>query len=98
LQDITASIDFDACADAAVASGFDILGLVSQRQFLLANGLLELAQQQSRDGNIHEQLALSQQVKTLTMPDEMGSRFKVLALKKNLELEMPAMRRGGDIG
>jgi SAM-dependent MidA family methyltransferase len=32
------------------------------------------------------------------MPDEMGSRFKVLALKKNLELEMPAMRRGGDIG
>ena len=98
LQDITASIDFDACADAAVAGGFDILGLVSQRQFLLGNGLLELAQQQSEVSDIHEQLALSQQVKTLTMPDEMGSRFKVLALQKNLKLEMPAMQRGGAIG
>ena len=98
LQDITASIDFDACADAAVASGFGILGLVSQRQFLLGNGLLELAQQQSEDSNIEKQLALSQQVKTLTMPDEMGSRFKVLALQKNLELEMPAMQRRGAIG
>ena len=98
LQDITASIDFDACADAAVASGFGILGLVSQRQFLLGNGLLELAQQQSEDSNIEKQLALSQQVKTLTMPDEMGSRFKVLALQKNLKLEMPAMQRRGAIG
>ncbi len=98
LQDITASIDFDACADAAVASGFGILGLVSQRQFLLGNGLLELAQQQSEDSDIEKQLALSQQVKTLTMPDEMGSRFKVLALQKNLEMEMPAMQRRGAIG
>ena len=98
LQDITASIDFDACADAAVAGGFDILGLISQRRFLLGNGLLELAQQQSEDGDIHEQLALSQQIKTLTMPDEMGSRFKVLALQKNLKLEMPVMQRGGAIG
>jgi SAM-dependent MidA family methyltransferase len=98
LQDITASVDFDACADAAVASGFELLGLVSQRQFLLANGLLELAQQQSEGGDIHEQLALSQQVKTLTMPDEMGDRFKVLALQKNLQLDLPAMQRGGAIG
>jgi SAM-dependent MidA family methyltransferase len=94
LQDITAFVDFDACADAAEANGFEALGLVSQRQFLLANGLLEDAQQQSIDADTHEQLALSQQVKTLSMPDEMGHQFKVLALHKQLSLEMPAMQRG----
>jgi SAM-dependent MidA family methyltransferase len=94
LQDITAFVDFDACADAAEASGFEPLGLVSQGQFLLANGLLEDAQRQSQDADVHEQLALSQQVKTLSMPDEMGQQFQVLALQKQLSLEMPAMRRG----
>ena len=93
LQDITAFIDFDACADAAEAGGFEIVGLVSQRHFLLENGLLEEAQRQSEQGDT-QRLALSQQVKTLTMPDEMGQRFKVLALRKNIEIEMPAMQRG----
>ncbi len=98
LQDITAFIDFDACADAAEAGGFEVLGLVSQRNFLLANGLLEDAQQQSAQADTHEQLALSQQVKTLIMPDEMGQMFKVLALQKNLTLDMPAMQRRGPGG
>lgn len=94
LQDITAFVDFDACADAAESQGFELLGLVSQQQFLLANGLLEDAQRQSQNADTHEQLALSQQVKTLSMPDEMGQMFKVLAMQKNLALEMPAMLRG----
>jgi SAM-dependent MidA family methyltransferase len=98
LQDITAYIDFDACADAAEASGFEIMGLVSQRHFLIANGLLEDAQRQSEDSDTHEQLALSQQVKTLSMPDEMGRIFKVLAMQKNLPLDMPAMQRGSPGG
>ena len=95
LQDITAFVDFDACADAAEAGGFSIAGLVSQRHFLIENGLLEDARQQSEQGDVQQQLALSQQVKTLTMPDQMGQRFKVLALQKDLELEMPAMQRRG---
>jgi len=98
LQDITAFVDFDACADAAEANGFEPLGLVSQGQFLLANGLLEDAQRLSQEGDIHEQLALSQQVKTLSMPGEMGQQFQVLALQKQLSLEMPAMQRGRAVG
>lgn len=95
LQDITASIDFDGCADAAEASGFDVLGLVSQRHFLVENGLLEDAQRLSENADTHEQLALSQQVKTLTLPEEMGQQFKVMAMQKNLDLDMPAMQRKG---
>jgi SAM-dependent MidA family methyltransferase len=93
LQDITAFVDFDACADAALNSGFELAGLVSQGQFLLANGLLEEAQRRSEAGEGVRQMALSQQVQILSMPQEMGEKFKVLVMQKNLALEMPAMLR-----
>ncbi len=98
LQDITAFVDFDACADAAEANNFEIIGLVSQRRFLLANGLLEAAREPDEGGDVHERLTWSQQVKRLSMPDEMGHRFKVLAMQKNMALEMPAMLRAGSYG
>ena len=93
LQDITAFVDFDACADAAENAGFELVGMVPQGRFLLANGLLEEAQRQSLESDTAAQLAVSQQVQTLSLPQEMGEKFKVLAMHKNLSLEMPAMRR-----
>ena len=98
LQDITAFVDFDACADAAEASGFEVCGLVTQARFLLANGLLEIVARQSEGADLTTGLALSQQVKTLTLPEEMGEKFKVLGLQKGLELDLPALRRGGPFG
>jgi SAM-dependent MidA family methyltransferase len=98
LQDITAFVDFDACADAAESAGFELTGLVPQGQFLLANGLLEEAQRQARDSDSVAQLAISQQVRTLSLPQEMGEKFKVLAMQKNLELEMLAMQRAATHG
>ena len=98
LQDITAFVDFDACADAAEASGFDITGLIEQGQFLLANGLLDEAQRRAADSEPMAQLAISQQVAKLSLPHEMGEKFKVLALQKDLELEMPALQRGRAYG
>lgn len=93
LQDITAFVDFDACADAAEAAGFATLGLVTQARFLLANGLLEFAELQSRDTDSRQRLALAQQVRTLSLPQEMGEKFKVLALGLGCAPEMPAMQR-----
>ena len=87
LQDITAFVDFDACADAAEAAGFAIGGLASQAQFLLANGLLERVQAEMAEATEIEGMALAQQVKTLTLPGEMGEKFKVLALRKNIDVE-----------
>jgi len=98
LQDITAFVDFDACADAAEASGFEISGLIEQGQFLLANGLLDEAQRRAAECEPMAQLAISQQVAKLSLPQEMGEKFKVLALQKDLELEFPAMRRGRAYG
>ena len=98
LQDITAFVDFDACADAAEASGFEIAGLIEQGQFLLANGLLDEAQRRAGESETMGQLAISQQVAKLSLPQEMGEKFKVMALQKNLDLDMPALQRGRAYG
>lgn len=84
LQDITAHVDFTAMARAAVHSGFDVLGYTAQAPFLMASGLNELmAQSDPNDAKTH--LQITNQVKKLTLPSEMGELFKVLALGKDFE-------------
>lgn len=85
LQDITAFVDFDRVADAALEAGFEVSGLTTQAMFLMANGLLE-AMPVSDDAI--RQLAQAQQIKTLTLPGEMGEKFKVIALQKNINLTL----------
>ena len=86
LQDITAWVDFSACADAASAAGFDVAGFTTQGQFLLSV-LAALPPELAVDlQSPREQGAL----KTLILPGEMGERFKILLLRKKLSgLELP---------
>lgn len=81
IQDLTAWVDFTAVAEASREAGLDIAGFVSQAQFLIDSGLAtELQDFAARSPE--QQLALSQQVKTLTLPGEMGEHFKCMALKR----------------
>jgi SAM-dependent MidA family methyltransferase len=82
LQDITAFVDFTDVAYCAAEAGFDISGYTTQAAFLMASGLDELYQLQASD-DPKQQIVLSQQIKTLTLPSEMGERFKVMGLTKN---------------
>ena len=84
LQDITAFVDYTDVAYSAVDAGFDVSGYTSQAMFLLGTGLDELHQRQITD-DMQNQLKLAQQIKTLTLPSEMGERFKVMALTKNYD-------------
>ncbi|MDH3342170.1 MAG: SAM-dependent methyltransferase [Gammaproteobacteria bacterium] len=84
LQDITAFVDFTDVAYSAVDAGFDVSGYTSQAMFLMSAGLDELHQQQVTD-DVTSQVKLAQQIKTLTLPSEMGERFKVMALTKNYD-------------
>ena len=79
LQDITAWVDFSACADAAEAAGLTVDGFTTQGQYLL--GVLAAAPQWLAvvASSPQEQSAL----KTLILPGEMGERFKVLVLRKD---------------
>ena len=99
LQDVSAFVDFDAVADAAEDCGFRPVGLVTQARFLLANGLLEAAaERHAAAASARDRVELAQQVKTLTLPQEMGEKFKVLGLTLDLEIEMPALSRTGRDG
>ncbi len=83
LQDITAFVDFTAVARAGVKAGLDVLGFAPQAQFLLGAGLGELMMELSSRADVEEQMRLAGEVKTLTLPGEMGERFKVLALGRD---------------
>jgi SAM-dependent MidA family methyltransferase len=61
-----------------------VSGYTTQAAFLLGNGLTELHASQVTD-DVQQQIKLSQQIKTLTLPSEMGDRFKVMALTKNYD-------------
>ena len=85
LQDITASVDFTALAEAGVNAGFDLAGYCTQGQFLLANGLssaLEAAQELPEI----ERYALAQQAKRLTLPGEMGERFQIMGFQRGVDI------------
>lgn len=84
LQDITAFVNFTDVAYSAVELGLEVAGYTTQAAFLLANGLSELHASEVTD-DIQQQIKLSQQIKTLTLPSEMGDRFKVMALTKNYD-------------
>jgi SAM-dependent MidA family methyltransferase len=81
LQDITAWVDFSACAAAASAAGLEVGGFTTQGQYLLSV-LAALPPALAADlQSPREQSAL----KTLILPGEMGERFKVLLLRKNVD-------------
>ncbi|GBE10323.1 hypothetical protein BMS3Bbin12_00179 [bacterium BMS3Bbin12] len=84
LQDITAYVDFTAVAQAGVDAGLRLAGYTTQAHFLLGAGLTELLAD-SDPTDVRRHLALTQQVKTLTLPGEMGERFKALAFTRGFD-------------
>lgn len=86
LQDLTASVDFTALAKAGNSAGFGVAAYMPQAQFLIAAGMqaffeddyLALTDEAAR-------YRLSQEVKKLTMPDQMGERFQVMLFAKGID-------------
>ena len=81
IQDLTSWVDFSAVASASVDAGLAISGYLTQGQFLLNGGLLE-EMEDFAGLPTAAQMALSGQIKVLTMPGEMGDHVKCLALSK----------------
>ena len=88
LQDITASVDFTALAEAGTGAGFDLAGYCTQSGFLLGNGLdALLAEAEARAKDEAAKLRLRHEVKQLTLPDAMGERFQFMGFERDVELE-----------
>ena len=77
LQDITAWVDFSVVAESAAAAGLTLSGFTTQGQFLaemLTAGRIDVP------ADVEGQSAL----KTLLLPGEMGERFKMIWLTRDL--------------
>ena len=86
LQDLTASVDFTALAEAGTGAGFDIAGYCSQAIFLIGNGLMQrLAEAEERAKDETAKLRLRQEVKQLTLPEAMGERFQAMGFSRDVE-------------
>jgi len=87
LTDISASVDFTALAEAADNCGLTVSGYTSQALFLFGCGLETLL------GSFHslserERVSKNNEVRKLTLPGEMGERFQVMALSRNLSEQL----------
>ena len=71
-KDITASVDFSALADEAVARGFELCGYTTQAGFMLSMGVDKML------NTVEER----RQLGDLLYHGAMGERFKVIALGK----------------
>lgn len=94
IQDLTSWVDFDGVAEAALKSGLRVAGYSAQAQFLLGGGLeAEMCEFQTLA--LQQQLELSRQIKTLTLPAEMGEHFKCMALQRG-DIRTPSAFSQGD--
>lgn len=96
LQDITTHVDFTAIASMLdlhpeVAS-VRLAGYVSQAQFLINCGMLNILQRHSpEDVEYMKQVAAAQK---LLSPAEMGELFKVICFTKNIEVPLIGFLQG----
>ncbi|QMU62145.1 MAG: SAM-dependent methyltransferase [Gammaproteobacteria bacterium] len=82
LQDITADVDFSAVARMASYISMGVLSFSSQRNFMLANNLLDW--QPSADTEV-ERIAQIAQLKQLTLGSAISERFQVMVLGKGID-------------
>jgi SAM-dependent MidA family methyltransferase len=84
VQDIGAWVDFTAVADAASDSGFSVAGFTTQAHFLIGCGIEQFLASLA-EADLKDRVQLARQAMLLTLPGEMGERFKVIGLTKNYE-------------
>jgi SAM-dependent MidA family methyltransferase len=98
LNDLTASVDFTALAEAGDAAGFDVAAYLPQSAFLVGAGLqqaFEAAYENAPDEASRYRLA--QEVKRLMLPDQMGERFQSMVLARGMDvLPLPESLLAGD--
>jgi SAM-dependent MidA family methyltransferase len=84
IQDLTAWVDFSALAEDAHAAGLELGGFATQAHYLLSVGIERELEGLVGAAGEREGRALRQSAATLLLPGEMGERFKVMALTREI--------------
>lgn len=85
LTDLSSFVDFDLLAEAAEASGLGVAGLTTQAEFVLASGVHQTVLDEPDE---YRRLKLLSELKKLTLPGEMGEKFRLMVLKRG---ELPPL-------
>jgi len=88
LQDITAWVDFTALAQAGIDAGLTLEGFTTQAAFLIGSGITDLVEETSSE---RQRIEAAGQVRRLTMPGEMGEKFKVIGFAKGMNGTLPGL-------
>lgn len=88
IQDITAAVDFTAVAEAAHDAGWTIAGFAEQAQYLMACGITELLAARMQ-ASPEESERTARAVKRLLLPQEMGTRVKIMTLTRDYAGAVP---------
>ena len=84
LQDLTASVDFSALAEAGAAAGLDLAAYVSQGRFLQAAGIAQAHAEAAAGQDDAGIYALAQEIKRLMLPEAMGERFQAMLFTRGM--------------
>lgn len=87
LNDITASVDFTALAEAGLDAGLNLLAYDHQAGFLISTGI-EALHAGMAELDDRQRLRLAGQIKHLMLPGEMGERFKVMLLGRGIDEQL----------
>ena len=81
IQDISASVDFSQLADVALQRNIEVGFFTSQADFLINAEILGVIESVIDEGL---KMRLTQEVKQLLLPNQMGEVFKCMLLNKNI--------------
>ncbi len=84
LQDLTASVDFSALAEAGATAGLDLAAYVSQGRFLQAAGIAQAHAEAAAGQDDAGIYALAQEIKRLMLPEAMGERFQAMLFTRGM--------------
>ncbi|MEJ2515890.1 MAG: SAM-dependent methyltransferase [Gammaproteobacteria bacterium] len=81
LQDITAWVDFTRVAEAGTDAGLTLEGFTPQSAFLAGTGLPAMV---AGEEDPNRRARVANEARQLTLPGEMGERFRVMGLSRGL--------------
>jgi SAM-dependent MidA family methyltransferase len=87
LQDIGAWVDFTGVAEAGEHAGLGLAGFTTQAHFLMGSGI-ERYLAAVTHAQVAQRVNIARQAMLLTLPAEMGERFKVIGLTRGYDRPM----------
>jgi len=81
-QDITSHVPFTFIRHAAEESGFKVVSYMTQKQFLIEHGVMDMLQNHNNTDPFSKEARMNRAIRQLLLSDQMSETFKVLVLDK----------------